>query len=222
MHKSFFFFSIFILLGTRAFAVDLGQKAQIFPVKEEAFSVMIKRKLENIDMEKHKEFMREKTKDRVENPIPVAGIVPAKESRVFHYDPTYTLDEDVILPCGKVLYRAGTKVNPLDHMELMRRMIFIDAREENQKEWLIDILNNPLVVSAQDQSGKEEKRIEDRVILVGGSPLKLIEEVEEEHREKIFFDQHGELTSKFGIKTSPAVVTQENRFLKIEEIALDK
>lgn len=230
MHKVFSFFSFFIFgllvfLGNGVKAADLGQKAQVFPIKEEAFTKMIKRKLENIDMEEHKRIMQEKTKDRVQNPVPVVGLVRARENRVFYHDPTYTLDEDAVLPCGKVLYRAGTKVNPLDHMDLDRRMIFIDARDEKQKEWLIDILNKPLIVRSEDEGEKSENQetpIEDRVILVGGSPLKLIEEISEAHKEKIFFDQSGELTNKFGIKAIPAVVVQEKRFLKIEEIALDK
>jgi hypothetical protein len=34
----------------------------------------------------------------------------------------------------------------------------------------------------------------------------------------VYFDQHGELSSKFGIKASPAVVEQENLMIKITEI----
>ena len=41
-------------------------------------------------------------KDRVENPQAVQGIEPATTSRVFYFDPSYTLEEDAILPCGTV------------------------------------------------------------------------------------------------------------------------
>lgn len=61
-------------------------------------------------------------RDRVNNPKAVEGIKPAIKARVFHFDPTYTLDQDAVLPCGKALHKAGTRVNPLEHMELNRRM----------------------------------------------------------------------------------------------------
>lgn len=64
------------------------------------------------------------------------------------------------------------------------------------------------------------EQIEDRVILVGGSHFKIKEELGREHEDKVYFDQNGELTSKFGIKASPAIVTQDGLILKIEEIKL--
>jgi hypothetical protein len=36
----------------------------------------------------------------------------------------------------------------------------------------------------------------------------------------VYFDQAGELTTKFGIKASPAVVVQDGLMLKIEELSL--
>ena len=60
--------------------------------------------------------------------------------------------------------------------------------------------------------------IEDRVILVGGSVSKLKEELGETHADKVYFDQSGELTNRFGIKASPAIVMQEGLQLKIEEV----
>ena len=63
--------------------------------------------------------------------------------------------------------------------------------------------------------------IEDRVILVGGSVFKLKEELGETHADKVYFDQGGELTIKFGIKASPAFVVQDGLALKIEEVLLN-
>ena len=59
--------------------------------------------------------------------------------------------------------------------------------------------------------------VEDRVILIGGSVFKIKEELGELHADKVYFDQAGELSFKFGIKASPAVVVQEGLALKIEE-----
>jgi hypothetical protein len=58
---------------------------------------------------------------------------------------------------------------------------------------------------------------EDRVILIGGSVFKLKEELSDTHADKVYFDQSGELITKFGIKASPAIVVQEGLQIKIEE-----
>lgn len=83
---------------------------------------MIDERLQKVDMSKEQEKMMAIVRDRVNNPKVVEGIKPAIKARVFHFDPTYTLDQDAVLPCGKVLHKAGTRVNPLEHMELNRRM----------------------------------------------------------------------------------------------------
>ena len=77
--------------------------ANTFEIVEEPFSQMMKRKLEQVDMEQERKKMEAIARDRVENPVPVAGIIETQESRTFYYDPTYTLEEDAVLPCGKVL-----------------------------------------------------------------------------------------------------------------------
>ena len=58
------------------------------------------------------------------------------------------------------------------------------------------------------------------MILVAGSVFKLQELLGEEHADKVYFDQAGEITTKFVIMASPAVVEQEGLKLKIEEVRL--
>lgn len=203
---------ICIFLPTLAMAKDLGKEATTFKIEEEAFTVMMKRKLEQVDMEAEREKMEKIAVDRVENPIAVAGITGTKENRTFYFDPTYILDEDAVLPCGTILHKAGTKVNPLEHMDLNRRLFFIDARQASQVLWLKEQLNNPLP--------EQKEPVEDRVILVGGSVFKLQDELTEKTRGDVYFDQSGELTTKFGIKHSPAIAMQDGLRIRIDEINL--
>jgi len=106
-------------------------------------------------------------------------------------------------------------VNPLEHMDLNRRMFFVDGRNNEQIEWLKEQLKTP--------SPKVKNQIiEDRVILVGGSIFKIKEELGETHSDKVYFDQGGELSIKFGIKASPAVAYQEDLQIKIEEVVLNE
>ena len=51
-------------------------------------------------------------------------------------------------------------------------------------------------------------------ILVGGEPLKLMRQWKRE----VFYDQGGVLSRKFLLKQSPAIVSQEGRRLRIDEI----
>ena len=53
-----------------------------------------------------------------------------------------------------------------------------------------------------------------KIVLVAGKPL----ELEKETGKNIYFDQFGELTSKFNISHVPAVVEQEDKHLKVTEV----
>jgi len=198
------------ILSNSVSAKDFGNRGGNYPVAEESILLMFQKKLGALDLKKEEERMRKAAEERVKNPAPVSGIVPAKETREFWHDPTYILTEDAVLPCGRVLYRAGTAVNPLDYMDLDRRLFFVDGREEKQVEWLKSRL--------LPDSSSGENKIEDRIILVGGSPVELQDKLGFE----VYFDQAGELTTRFGIKGSPALAEQDGKKLKIVEVALDE
>ena len=213
MHKLLLAFLLIVFgIAEITMANDLGKLGNTFKIEEEAFTLMMKRKLAEIDMEAEREKMQKIAIDRVENPVPVIGITGTDENRTFYFDPTYTLDVDAVLPCGKVLHKAGTTVNPLEHMDLNRRLFFIDSREAIQVEWLQEQLNNPLP--------EQKEPVEDRIILVGGSVFKLKEDLGQKHEDKVYFDQSGELTTRFGIKHSPAIASQEGLKIRIDEINL--
>ena len=198
------------ILSNSVSAKDFGNRGANYPVAEESILLMFQKKLGALDLKKEEERMRKAAEERVKNPAPVSGIVPAKETREFWHDPTYILTEDAVLPCGRVLYRAGTAVNPLDYMDLDRRLFFVDGREKKQVEWLKSRL--------LPDSSSGENKIEDRIILVGGSPVELQDKLGFE----VYFDQAGELTTRFGIKGSPALAEQDGKNLKIIEVALDE
>jgi conjugal transfer pilus assembly protein TraW len=207
-----------VLWNNSALAVDFGKRGASFAIKEEGFLEMMKRKLEKIDLEQENKKMQAIAKERVNNPRSVDGIKAASENREFYWDPTYTLKKDVLLPCGKVLQPAGTKVNPLDEMDFDRILLFIDAREMDQVKWLEAELANYNVEDTNDDSAFEQNgKMEARVILVGGSPLQLQEQL----GIKAYFDQFGELTSKFGIKAVPAIAEQDGKMIKIREVLID-
>jgi conjugal transfer pilus assembly protein TraW len=206
---------LLLSIGATSYATDFGVQGQTFKVVEESFIAMLKKRLGSVDIEKEQQKIEARAKEQVENPIPVSGVSPATKDRVFYFDPTYVLKKDVVLPCGKILHKAGTRVNPLSHMNFNRRLFFIDAREKEQIAWLKQQLNKTL------PKENDKEQVEDRVILVGGSVFKLQEELGELHEDKVYFDQAGELTTKFGIKASPAILEQEGLMIKIKEIEVN-
>lgn len=214
--------SIFILVifsyNTAILAKDLGKLGQTFDIKEEPFISMIKRKLSNVNIKKAQQKMQNIAKERVENPASIINISKAKKSRAFYFDPTYILDRDAVLPDGRILYPAGTTVNPLDHIEFNRRMFFIDGRDIEQVEWLKFQLAN----SANTVNNIAKLMIEDRIILVGGSVLELSKELGTEGQQEVYFDQNGELTGRFGIKFVPAIAMQDGKKIRINEININK
>lgn len=63
----------------------------------------------------------------LENPRPVPGIKPTEVSRTFYVDPTWTLEHNIVDGGGKVMFQAGTKVNPFDYDKMSSNLLFFDA-----------------------------------------------------------------------------------------------
>ena len=61
-----------------------------------------------------------------------------------------------------------------------------------------------------------ESKLPVKPILIGGAPLKLMREWKRE----VFYDQGGALSKRFSIAQSPAVVTQEGKRLRVDEVRL--
>jgi conjugal transfer pilus assembly protein TraW len=193
-------------------AKDFGKMGHTFEIKEEGFLAMIHRKLKNLDIEKEQKKMTDHTRARIEEPDPIIGISKAKAHKHFTFDPTYTLEKDIILPCGKLLYAAGTMVNPLEKMDFDRKLYFIDGRDKTQLKWLRAQLK-------EAGSYPLEQRKEKKIILTGGRPIELAGDLGME----IYFDQFGELTNKFGIAHVPATVEhmRGELVLQISEVYID-
>lgn len=186
-------------------AKDLGSHGITYPIDEEDPIALIQQKLKQMqdsgDLEKHNKELQKKAKASIERPKPVEGIIRATEARVFTHDPSYRVPEDLKDHFGQVFAKKGTIINPLETIGLAQELVFIDSDDEDQKTWAINKASQDYV----------------KIILVKGAPLALSEEL----KSPVYFDQNGVLTKKLNIKHVPAVVSQSELRLRVEEIKLE-
>lgn len=185
-----------------AFAKDFGVVGNAYNIEEQDMIKYIQSKLEKIDITKLQEKQQQIVRTSVDRPKEVAGIIDAKENKEYFYDPTFILEEDIFDHIGRLIHKAGTRINPLEKISLRHDLIFINGDNPKQLEFALSYFKT-----------KDAKAT---IILIKGSPIKL----QKEHKIWIYFDQEGLLTDKFGITQVPAIVTQDQLQLKIREVAL--
>lgn len=187
-------------------ARDLGTIGPTYPIREKNFLEFIQQRLlekqRSGELAKLEEQARLRGVESVQNPKPVAGLGPAQSARTFYYDPTFTLDRNVLDDKGQLLFAAGTRKNPLEVVSLSKRLLFFDARDERQRARARELI---------DRYGGKVKPI-----LVGGSYLDLMKA----WQVPVYYDQEGLLTKRFGIAHVPAIVSQDGMRLRIDELVL--
>ena len=104
-------------------------------------------------------------------------------------------------PTGRVIVPPGTVVNPLDTVTLRARRCSSSTR----------------AIASRSRGARkliDERQGKVKVILTGGSYLDLMRR----WQRPVFYDQQGNLTTKLGIRHVPALVTQDGRRLRIDEL----
>ena len=117
-------------------AENLGTIGPTYPIVEKNLLEMIMARLRakeaSGELKRLQEQARERATAAVNNPRPVAGLRRAEGARTFYFDPSFTLQTNVVDEKGAVLFPAGTRKNPLDVVSLSRQLLFFDARDALQ------------------------------------------------------------------------------------------
>ncbi len=179
-------------------AQDFDVVGNSFLIEEEDILKVIARELHMLDLNKINKDMKDKMMSYIDRPHEVRNMISAVESKEYLFDPSYTLEHDILDHKGVVIHFKGKKVNPLEFMPLREGLLFIDGNEEKQVQYALNIY--------------KQKNGSLKIILVKGSPLK----IQREKKVWVYFDQHGSLTSKMGITHIPALVAQEGLRLKVK------
>lgn len=194
----------FINYVGHCYAEDLGKIAQTYPIQENDLSEVFKKRVAKAVSSgawaKAMEQEQQKMQKQVDHPE--GAILPkATMYRARYFDPSMILDRDVMDQKGKVIARKGTKINPLDRISYNKALCFFDATDQKQIEWIkkmcLDLTNS-------------------KAIAVRGPIMKVMEDLDA----RLFFDQYGNLTKRFGIKALPSLVRQTGNVFVIEEFSL--
>ena len=187
-------------------AVDLGVIGPTYEISEPHLLKMIEQRLRDKqrsgELQRLQDAARARGVDAVTKPAPVAGLRTTQHSRSFYFDPSFTLDRNVLDAQGRVLFPAGTRKNPLEVVALSKQLLFFDARDKRQ------------VAQARELWATARGHL--KPILTGGSYLDLMKS----WQIPVYFDQQGLLTRRFGISQVPALVSQEGLRLRIDELEL--
>ena len=185
-------------------AEDLGVIGKVYQITERDLIEAMKDRLRQ--MEKSGELARKQTeyKNRVisgiEYPNPIPGIKTTEVANTHYYDPSMIVDRDIVTAEGKLMYPRGTKVNPLDYLGWNTYLLFVDGRDQKQ----LDLTKR--ITAASDKPVK--------LVLVAGEPLNLMRK----WKKQVYYDQGGILSRRFAITQVPAMVRQEGRRLRIDEL----
>jgi conjugal transfer pilus assembly protein TraW len=174
----------------------LGKIGPTYPIAEQ------KEKERSGELAKLQQQARARATATVTNPPAVPGLKAAESARTFYFDPSLQLPQNVLDERGHVLFAAGTVKNPLDVISMSKHLLFFDGRDARQ------------VKRARELIDLYRGRV--KPILVGGSYLNLMKS----WQIPVYYDQQGLLVRKLGITAVPAIVSQEGKRLRVDELAL--
>lgn len=195
-----------LVMASAVNAASIGKLGPTYPIQEpdmlQWIEARVRAKVESGEALRYQQERAEAAKHKLLNPKKLTQVSKALTNSTFYFDPSIEVQENVFDDKGRLLVLAGTVINPLDRVALTRPLIFFDATDPVQTEFARKFL------ARRHWAGK--------AILVGGSYVDLMKA----WQTPVYFDQQGALIRQLNIKQVPAIVQQEGRRLRIDEIAL--
>lgn len=187
-------------------AADHGQMGETFPIIEADLLATISARLSTLEasggLAALQQRMREQAVASVRRPRPVAGLSPASVRREWLFDPSVVLEEDITDAKGNLIASKGTRANPLTLTQMRQALVFVDGDNEAEVAWAV----------RQWSAGAA------KIVFVAGSPFDAMKP----WQRRFYFDQGGQLTARFGIRHTPAVVSGNGLTLKVAELPLPR
>ncbi|MDP3334464.1 MAG: type-F conjugative transfer system protein TraW [Alphaproteobacteria bacterium] len=187
-----------VLMLSNVDGKDFGVQGTTYPVIEESLLEHLQHQLAALPPEtlqlKQLE-VQDRVKQYVLTPKPVSGVHKATTVRTFTFDPSITLDKDILDHQGHIIAAKGSTVNPLTTVQLKASLLIFDGTDLEQIKWAVG------------------QGVHTKWILTSGRPMDLIKQ----HDRDVYFDQGGAICKYFKISVVPSVVRQNGAVLEIEE-----
>jgi conjugal transfer pilus assembly protein TraW len=126
--------------------------------------------------------------------LQAAGLAQARAARVRSIVPFYTVEEDIRLPDGRLLYPKGFTFNPLDYVSLPQRLVIVHPRDLG---WAL-----------------KQARFTDFILLTAGDALDLTE-----RSGRPLFILEERVKERLGLTVAPVIVAQQGKKLVLTEYA---
>ncbi len=194
-----------VCLVTTVLAKDLGVHGRIYPIVEnDLVTLLQKRAQHDLDSGRWDERVEDwkvQAKQSANRPKGIR-LPRAQKTRSRLHDPSIVVPRDILDARGNLLYRAGSRANPLDYIRMNRYLVFIDGDDTEQIDWM-----RQLTVDRSEAY---------KVILTNGPVIDLMVDL----NQRLYFDQHQVLVTRLGIQSLPALVYQADHYLRIDEVKL--
>lgn len=194
-----------LLCHTWAASKSVGCVGETFPVAETSFLAFIEARLKQLEGSGEWNAMQLRWQHMVathaNRPTPT-HLSRTEKSHTHRYEPEVILARDIRDIKGRILYQKGTRLNALQKLTTYKPVwLFINADDVAQMAWVAHQLRHNHTA---------------KIILTEGAVRDTTKALDHE----IFFDQGGRITEKLGIKHVPSIVTREENYLLIHEVAI--
>jgi conjugal transfer pilus assembly protein TraW len=189
---------IVLMISGSVHAKDFGVQGTTYPVAEDSLLEHLRQQLSKLSPEalRLKQLdVQKRVKQSVINPTAVQGIQKVTTFRTFTFDPSITLEKDIVDHHGNIIAAKGTRYNPLATIQLKDSIILFDETDPEQVKWAI-------------KHGDHTKWI-----LTQGRPFELMKQYDR----AVYFDQGGAMCKHFNITAIPVLIRQKGHLLQIEE-----
>jgi conjugal transfer pilus assembly protein TraW len=181
---------------------DLGVIGPVYPIAEPSLLEVIQAKLRQMqasgDLSRLQRESQARIQREVEQPAPVAGITKTTRAEL-HFDPSIEVPYPITDAEGRVIVAPGTRSIRSTPCRCRGPAVHRCARHRTAR-------------ASAGVLGERKGQV--KLILTGGSYLDLMRR----WKLAVFYDQQGHLTTQLGIRHVPALVTQDGKRLRIDEL----
>jgi conjugal transfer pilus assembly protein TraW len=131
-----------------------------------------------------------------------ATLAPARANRIRSVVPFYTLDQDIRLPDGRLLYAKGYTFNPLSYVSLPQRLIVVQPRDLG---WAL-----------------RQATSTDFILLAAGRPGDPDAVTLSERNGRAIFILEEPVKARLGLTVAPVIVAQAGQRLVLTEVDAER